>query len=128
MTTFDEWFEAEGYEQNPNASRYLMGCAWNAALDAQAAQAEPVAWRIFDSGKYEYSDYLCRVVIARHKRYGRSYEPLYAAPQPERQPLTDEQIAEMALQEELFLICDGIEELTEIIRAVELAHGIGGKP
>lgn len=43
---------------------------------------------------------------------------------PAMVPLTDEQINEMALQEQFLLVCDDIEALTEIVRAVELAHGI----
>ena len=42
---------------------------------------------------------------------------------PKRVPMTDEQINEMALQEEFLLVCDGAEELTEIVRAVEAHHG-----
>jgi hypothetical protein len=91
-----------------------------------AAQAEPVAWRIFDAGEYEYSDDLLSAEVARHKRYGRSHEPLYAAPQPARQPLTEEQIdAEMnrlvqpfpSLRTAFFEGC----------RFAEQEHGIGGK-
>ena len=52
---------------------------------------------------------------------------LYTAP-PQRKPLTEEEIAELARQEQFLLICDGIEELTEIARAIERAHGIGGQP
>ena len=43
---------------------------------------------------------------------------------PERVPMTDEQVNEMALQEEFLLVCDGVEELTDIVRAVEAHHGI----
>lgn len=42
-----------------------------------------------------------------------------------RSPLTEEEIAELARQEQFLLICDGLEELTEITRAIERAHGIG---
>ena len=44
------------------------------------------------------------------------------------EPMTPEQINEMALQEEFLLVCDGVEELTEIVRAVEAHHfGITAK-
>jgi len=43
-------------------------------------------------------------------------------------PLTDYQIKEMAMQEQLLLICDGIEELTVIVRAVEARMAQGDKP
>jgi hypothetical protein len=35
--------------------------------------------------------------------------------------LTDEEIAELALQEQLLLICDDLESLTQIVRAAEEA-------
>jgi len=40
------------------------------------------------------------------------------------QALTAEQIADMARDEELLLICDGLDSLTEIVRCIERAHGI----
>lgn len=48
-----------------------------------------------------------------------------AHPPPQRQPLRDEEIDELVLQVQFLLICDGLEELKEIARAVERAHGIG---
>lgn len=42
----------------------------------------------------------------------------------EPKPLTEEQIDEMALQEQFLLICDGPEELRLIVREVERLHGI----
>lgn len=44
--------------------------------------------------------------------------------QPERAPMTQQQIEELAVEEELLLICDGLEEFVEIVRAVEKYHGI----
>jgi len=39
-------------------------------------------------------------------------------------PLNLQQIEEMAIQEQFLLVCDDIEALTEIVRAIEAAHGI----
>jgi hypothetical protein len=39
-------------------------------------------------------------------------------------PLTEKEIEELAVQEELLLVCDGLEALTDIVRAVEQAHRI----
>lgn len=50
------------------------------------------------------------------------WDSALATPKPE--PMTEEQIAEMARQEEFLLVCDGIEELRDITRAVEAHHGI----
>jgi hypothetical protein len=58
----------------------------------------------------------------------RNPSPEYAAPQPAPVALTDEQIKEIALQDELLLICDDLDALTEITRAIERAHGIGAQP
>jgi hypothetical protein len=40
-------------------------------------------------------------------------------------PLTDEQLAKIAVEDEFLLYCDQ-DEFNEIARAIELAHGIGG--
>lgn len=58
----------------------------------------------------------------------RSAHRAILAQRPERVPMTDEQINEMALQEEFLLVCDGVEELTEIVRAAEAHHGITAQP
>lgn len=51
-----------------------------------------------------------------------------AAPPPVAQPLTHEQIEEMAVEEQFLLICDGFESLEQIVRAVEYLHGITASP
>lgn len=43
-------------------------------------------------------------------------------------PMTDGDIEEMAAQEQFLLVCDGIEELTCIVRAVESFHHIKEQP
>lgn len=51
-----------------------------------------------------------------------------AAPQPAAYvPLTDYEIKEMAVQEQILLFCDGIEELTAVVRAVEARMTQRGK-
>ena len=42
-----------------------------------------------------------------------------------RKPLNSAQIRGMAIQEQFFLVCDSMEDLTCIVREVERAHGIG---
>lgn len=44
---------------------------------------------------------------------------------PARVPLTDEQLAKIAVEDEFLLYCDQ-ESFNEIARAIEAAHGIGG--
>jgi len=49
---------------------------------------------------------------------------LVEAAQPVREPMSEEQIENMARDEQFLLVCDGLEELTEIIRCIERHHGI----
>ena len=49
-----------------------------------------------------------------------------AAPAPAmREPLTDEQLARIAVEDEFLLYCDQ-DSFNEIARAIEAAHGITG--
>lgn len=60
-------------------------------------------------------------------KHGRPLVPLYTAPQPDRQPLTDEQIQSI-LDRDFRLYCQ-LWEFIDIARAIEAAHGItGGQP
>ena len=60
-----------------------------------------------------------------HGLHDKLREKLTAAAQPAlARPLTDEQIKGVALDEELLLICDDMDSLIEITRAIESAHGI----
>ena len=43
---------------------------------------------------------------------------------PVQVPMTMKQIEDMALQEQFLLICDGLDELTIIVEAIEAHHGI----
>lgn len=53
------------------------------------------------------------------------YRNACIAATPPRAALTREQISELAVQEELLLICDNLDALVEIVAVVEQAHGIG---
>ena len=81
---------------------------------------EPVAWMVYtlDGGSVYVTDNP-NDFSAQHRAL-----PLYTAP-PQRKPLTEEEIAELARQEQFLLVCDGLDQLTEIARAIERAHGIG---
>ena len=95
--------------------------AWVAHITAEnkslEAQRDPVAWMHTNAVGHVYF---------RKKPQDRVFnpQPLFTAP-PQRKPLTEEEIAELGWQEQLLLVCDGLDELTEIARAVERAHGIG---
>ena len=58
------------------------------------------------------------------KRHAGSTPPVAPAPVV-REPLTDEQLAKIAVEDEFLLYCDQ-ESFNEIARAIEAAHGIGG--
>ena len=53
--------------------------------------------------------------------------PLYTAPQPAQQPLTEEQILALSYDGEFCILCDDDEAILIFARAIEAAHGIGEK-
>ena len=53
--------------------------------------------------------------------------PLYAHPQPPRQPLTDDEIEKLFPYTHAWLYEIGLEEATKFARSIEAAHGIGGE-
>jgi hypothetical protein len=89
---------------------------------------EPIAWYTEDHLTDRSATTYSKDVVDRWRSKGWPTTPLYTHQPQQRKPLTDEQIAEMSVQEQFLLVCDGIEELTEIVRAVERAHGITGEP
>lgn len=95
------------------------------AEQPQGAQ-EPVAWALYCADK------LCFVGLNRHPLDGYhtdwSFRPLYTRPQPQREPLTDEQIAEVLIAETNGRSTEiGFKTLRAFARAIERAHGIGGE-
>jgi hypothetical protein len=92
--------------------------AWNKAIATlrhaieQAERQEPVAWMWKDG-----------TLTIDPDRADGTWTPLYTAP-PQRQPLTDEEIDEIAVAE-LGLDADA-DEMQGFARAIERAHGIGG--
>jgi hypothetical protein len=89
-------------------------------------QQEPVAWgyRLPEDGRI-----IDCITPEEHARYEGEYTvPLYAAPQPRREPLTDaqiESIVDKSTTDEYGydIWCNG----KGVARAVELAHGITGE-
>jgi hypothetical protein len=53
-----------------------------------------------------------------------NYIPLYATP-PKREPLSDEKLKTIAVEDEFLLYCNE-DEFIEIAREIEKAHGIRG--
>lgn len=103
-----------------------VGQSIKPAVQADTAQ-EPVAWRVrpFDYGiGYEGVDALTtrKEQCEMWERKGWKVEPLYDAPNPARQPLTDEQIQSI-LDRDFRLYCQ-LWEFIDIARAIEAAHGI----
>jgi hypothetical protein len=97
-----------------------------AALDAQTAQAEPVAW--ISPTHVAWLKTVTHCAVWRKDEKLPDYLPLYLGPQQDRQPLTDEQI-HLLLADDFFngmpLIVDRMFRV--LIRVIEKAHGIGGK-
>lgn len=110
------------------ADRYFREAAQTGVTDEQIKEAATKAvkdgklsWLGFE--KDDQDKYTIPVISKSHYQFARAILAL----RPERVPMTPEQINEMTLQEEFLLVCDGVEELTEIVRAVEAHHGITPK-
>jgi hypothetical protein len=87
--------------------------------------AEPVAWmRSGGAG----SPVVTEEFLRAHPEYRHEYVlPLYAAPtQPQRKPLTDEEIDDI-LWPSHQIMQDSAWYIREFARAIERAHGIGGR-
>lgn len=87
-----------------------------------APQAEPVAWAKQKKKKLR--------ITHMDMRGEEGWRPLVfgdAAVQSAAHavPLTDEQLAKIAVEDEFLLYCDQ-DSFNEIARAIEQAHGIGG--
>jgi hypothetical protein len=99
-------------------TRKAFYAGWDAAIEAALTPGEPVA---FPEG-YEIhelpADYTGPVWIEGQVR------SLYArtAPQPAKQPLTDDEISDLWLAS-----ISGPLTATKFARAIERAHGIGGQ-
>lgn len=93
----------------------------------EAPEPEPVARCILDNGDEMGSvEWLVRPRSIRLDHGSLLYAAPPVAPAPVvREPLTDEQLAKIAVEDEFLLYCDQ-ESFNEIARAIEAAHGIGG--
>lgn len=85
---------------------------------------EPVAWQlvakfITDGDILQYTYSKPRDELYEYYRV----TPLYASP-PAREPLSDEDLKTIAVEEEFLLFCSE-DEFVEIARAIEKARGIG---
>ena len=88
---------------------------WDAICQAIKAEKhevsqEPVAW-IDDEGEFQW---IKKIENPEHTAF-------YTHPQPKREPLTDEQIAEF------FGVKAVDESFVDFVRAIEAAHGIKGE-
>lgn len=124
-------------EQFSAYQKERIACVLRGAQEATPAQAEPLTEPVLDERKafdawWKADD---------RNRFGSPSHPLAEklgawdgwmyraarqarASQPVRVALTGAQIEDLGITKGLLLICDGIEELVEIARAIERAHGI----
>ena len=126
QTPTDAELEALLLDKLPASKHYIrpviekMVAAMQAAIDkcGQPAQvSEPVAWLDPWTGTKVTTDY---------DAYGKHGTPLYTTPQPvAREPLTDEQIAEM-MRDTWGCASIAPRHALEFARVVERAHGIKG--
>jgi hypothetical protein len=102
-----------------DAARHLDVMAHNDAIDAlrlaieQAEKQEPVAWQWLNTAHF-------RKKLPKDAERG-AWNALYIAP-PQRYPLTEEEIARACLP-----LGAAMLSFTEVARAIERAHGIGGE-
>lgn len=102
------------------------------AAPQQPVQQEPGAWieHEWSGTGLRHLHFEKREPTVREEVVNPVWTPLYTAPQPARQPLTDEQMWSddriMGANSRLGLL---MEDLALLVRAVEAAHGItGGQP
>jgi hypothetical protein len=69
-----------------------------------------------------------RAILDTALRYARAIEAagVHQSVPAAREPLKVSAIEELAVQEQLFLVCDGLDDLVEIVRIIEKAHNITG--
>lgn len=67
------------------------------------------------------------ITVTEHEHLMRTYALQASALRPVQVPMTMKQIEDMALQEQFLLICDGLDELTSIVEAIEAHHGISAQ-
>lgn len=117
--------EAAIAAQAPTAtSPRCESCAYGAP-SALPVQTEPVASiYITTAGQREFDDWPRPLPAGRNIHYAEAQQQ----PDPAaREPLKVSAIEELAVQEQLFLVCDGLDELVEIVRIIEMAHNITGE-
>jgi hypothetical protein len=119
-------YEAALLEAFPRGATGDVFEHWNKARQAIAeAEQEPVAWRAPNWGhsadEYVYRDF-DDPVIGIDGKPSPNNEPLYTHPQPKLEPLTDEQIDAIVV-DEIGLDADA-DEMHGFARAIEAAHGI----
>jgi len=98
------------------------------SVDNEYTPVKPVAWRTKNAtppgGYVVFQQYPSAVA-----NLGGEIEPLYTAP-PKHKPLTDEQLESIEHKAYLATISKGKpmgDYATELMRAIERAHGIGGE-
>lgn len=95
-----------------------------ARQESVAAQQEPVAWGIVASN----TGRICQVELDADEVADHNparIVPLYAAPQPRREPLTDAQIEQCMKQ--AYATVQGRNLEQAFARTIEAAHGITGE-
>lgn len=110
-----------------NHVRSIWRAMLSSAPDAPpppAAPQEPVAWMYEWNGRTHITTADQRPIEHAHPHFNKS-KPLYTAPNPARQPLTDEQILSIVRVAPALDTAEA--EFLHIVRAVEFAHGITGE-
>lgn len=109
-----------------NHVRSIWRAMLSSAPDAPpppAAPQEPVAWMYEWNGRTHITTADQRPIEHAHPHFNKS-KPLYTAPNPARQPLTEEQVLNLGPGQDCAVW--SYESQIYFARAVEAAHGIGG--
>jgi hypothetical protein len=84
-------------------------------------EPEPVTWRKINGNDYVYCDDMTD--FPTHEDFG--WQPLYTHPQPERPPLTEDELRKCFTDtNDVESLVDGWDGLEWFARAIEKAHGI----
>ena len=89
---------------------------------------EPVAWRWPSiESTWNYTSDPIHLSAATRYMDRQCVQPLYTTPPAaHRHPLTDDRLRQLHHRDDFGLFCD-YDEFEQISRAIEAAHGIGGK-
>lgn len=111
----------QGHASTRDAMRWLVRQLVPATQPAEVTD-EKILTEVLAAGGKQYGND-GKYIDIEHSELLKAARAILAL-RPVQVPMTMKQIEDMALQEQFLLICDGLDELTIIVEAIEAHHGI----